>query len=157
MSIPTKDRNLLYIDSGGICAFPDCPQRLVESETDVDEATILGEAAHIVAESVQGPRGKEVINEEDRNKHTNLILLCRKHHKIIDSQPRTYSVAVLRQMKAEHQKRIQTALQKKEYSSTELVHERIQSTLLPITHLPQVLFSAPCSFDQSEIDEVKKR
>ena len=156
MSIPTKDRNLLYIDSGGICAFPDCPQRLIENETDVDEATILGEAAHIIAESVQGPRGKEFI--EDRNNHTNLILLCRKHHKIIDSQPRTYSVAVLRQMKAEHKKRIQNALKEKNDSnSKKLVQERIQSTLLPVTHLPQVLFSAPCSFDQAEIDEVKSR
>lgn len=108
-NIPDKEMKSLIADSGGVCAFPGCTQRFVEPGNAVDDAAFLGEMAHVVGNSHQGPRGDFPMSDDDRDKHTNLVLLCGDHHKIIDSQPRTYSVSVLRRMKEDHEGRIRRA------------------------------------------------
>ena len=141
-----------------MCAFRDCGRSLIESGGEGDSDAIIGEMGHIVGASRQGPRGDEPLDDTERNKHANLILLCPTHHTIIDDQLRTYSVAVLRQMKADHEARIATLAKKSvPESKPELRRERIQSTLLPVTHLPEAVFAAPCAFLQSEESEVKQR
>jgi hypothetical protein len=65
---------------------------------------------------------------------------------------------VLRQMKADHEGRIRkaagpTAPDRK----PELKQETIHSSLLPITHLPQAVFAAPCGYRDGQADEVRKR
>lgn len=45
---------------------------------------------------------------KERNEHTNLVLLCPTHHKVVDSQPNTYGVTELKAMKAEHEERIRS-------------------------------------------------
>ncbi len=154
----SKEKHIVYMNSAGFCAFPTCSKKLVEKANSKDDAAVLGELAHIVADKRQGPRGGDVLSEEDRAKHTNLILLCTEHHTIIDTQHRTYSVAVLRQMKADHENRVNQALSKAvPVPPIPLVNEKIQSTVLPITALPQAVFSAPCAFGESEYDQVKSR
>jgi hypothetical protein len=156
--IPDREKSILFLQSGGVCAFRGCGQTLVEPGTETDDDAILGEMAHIVADSRQGPRGEADLDKNERSKHTNLILLCRMHHRIIDSQPRTYSVAVLRQMKADHEARIRKALvMPAPEPRPELKRETIHSTLLPITHIPEAVFSAPCAFGEGEDNEVKQR
>jgi hypothetical protein len=155
---PDKEKHIVFMNSGGICAFPKCGAKLVEDPTPEDDAAIVGEVAHIIADSRQGPRGRENLSEADRQKHTNLILLCRKHHRIVDLQVNTYSVAVLRQMKVDHEAWVSRQLTKEHHHEPKkLKHEKIQSTLLRITHLPQAVFGAPCGFGPSERDEVKER
>lgn len=157
-SIPLKEIKLLFLQSGGICAFPRCGRSLIQPGTSQDDPTVLGEIAHIVADSRQGPRGTATLTEEERNKHTNLILLCGDHHKIIDSQPNTYSIPVLRQMKADHESRIRRATTPTVVEpKPELKKETIHSTLLTITHLPEVVFAAPCSFSNGEEERVRQR
>src|SRR5437868_1229307 len=90
---------VLLAESGGICAFRGCNRHLIANDTADDQATFTGEIAHIVADSRQGPRGDDPMDDETRNRASNLLILCGDHHKVIDSQPRTYTVAVLRQMK----------------------------------------------------------
>jgi len=63
-SIPQKEVKALCALSGGVCAFPGCGRSLVEPGTEDDDATFLGEIAHIVADSRQGPRG----NSPDRGR-----------------------------------------------------------------------------------------
>ena len=46
--------------------------------------------------------GNSPLTYEERNKYDNLILMCKVHHKIIDDQPNTYTVEVLKSMKAAH-------------------------------------------------------
>jgi hypothetical protein len=75
MSIPIQEQKILCLASGGVCAFLDCGVNLV-SVGAAGEETIIGEFAHIVAEQRQGPRGGEEIRESERNKASNLILLC---------------------------------------------------------------------------------
>lgn len=102
-SISQPEMKALFIKSGGVCAFPECPQELLEPGGAEEQVAIVGEMAHIVGEKRQGPRGDFPMKEEDRNKESNLILLCPKHHKVVDTQLRTYTVAVMRKMKADHE------------------------------------------------------
>jgi hypothetical protein len=155
--VPEKEMKLLCLKSGGVCAFRGCGRCLIEPGTALDDAVIIGEMAHIVADSRQGPRGDDVMDEKERSKHTNLILLCREHHKIIDSQPRTFSVPVLRQMKLDHEDRIKNATSNPVKETKEsLKVDTVHSTLLTVTHLPQVIFAAETDYLQTEYEEVKK-
>ena len=143
---------------GRFCAFPDCGKRLVEPGNAFDPAAFLGQMAHIVAESRLGPRGDSPLSEKDRDHNTNLLLLCGDHHKTIDSQPLTYSVSVLRAIKSDHEDRIRNATSPDTpQQAIELKREVIHGTLLPLTHLPQAVFSAPCEFTDRQEDEVKRR
>src|ERR1700730_6932395 len=104
--IPDRELKLLFLYSGNVCAFPACDKSLVEPGTLEDRPAVIGDTAHIVASSRQGPRGEDPLSDEDRDKYENLILLCTEHHTIVDTQLNTYSVAVLRQMKTDHERRI---------------------------------------------------
>ena len=157
-NIPDREMKTLIALSGGVCAFPGCDKRLVVPGNGHDAAAFLGEMAHIVADSRQGPRGDSPMSDEERDQHTNLVLLCGDHHKIIDSQPLTYSVSVLRAIKADHEDRIRQATSPDTpRPPIELKREVIHSSLLPLTHLPQAVFFAPCGFTDRQEDEVKRR
>lgn len=144
--------------SGGVCAHPDCDKELLETGNEVDNLAIVGEMAHIVGEKRQGPRGDFPLKEEERNKEANLILLCATHHTLIDDQPRTYTVAVLRKMKADHETRMRVSrLGPSEKTPVKLVTDKnIHSTVLPVTHFPEIVFSAPCKFTDQEDAKVKQ-
>ncbi len=157
-NIPDKEMKALIALSGGVCAFPGCNRRLVEPGNADDGAAFLGEMAHIVGDSRQGPRGDSPMPDEDRDKHTNLLLLCGDHHKVIDSQPRTYSVPVLQRIKEDHEGRIRRATSGPAPASPiTLTREVIHSSLLAVTHLPAAVFAAPCAFHEGQDDQVKER
>lgn len=156
-NIPQSESRILFGQSGGICAFPHCGRSLVEPGSSMDGPVLVGEIAHIVADSRQGPRGRESLSESDRNKHTNLILLCPEDHKIIDSRPETYSVAVLRQIKIDHESRVRKAVAvPAPRTASSPTTETIYSTILPVTHLPDAVFFATCTLDDGTEDQVKK-
>jgi hypothetical protein len=161
--IPAKEVKILCLMSGNVCAYPGCDRRLVEPGTEADDPAVLGEMAHIVGEKRRGPRGADKMPPSERNRHTNLVLLCGDHHKVVDSQPNTYSVPVLRQMKSDHEARIAAgngrrapgrpsrALPGVDSGARETIH----STLLPVTHLPAAVFAAPCAIPESRFEEVR--
>jgi hypothetical protein len=94
-----KHVKILWGRSGNRCAFPGCK---IELTSDGEEST-LGEMAHIVADSPNGPRGESDLTPEQRDEYSNLILLCPTHHTLIDSNPEEWSVEKLKQIKAEHE------------------------------------------------------
>lgn len=156
-SIPEREIKILFALSGGICAFHDCNKPLIAPGTTADGPVIVGEMAHIIAESRQGPRGIAKLSDEERNSHKNLILVCPDHHKVIDSQLTTYSVAVLRQMKYDHELRVQKATcPQAQPAEPQCKKEELFSTLLPVTHLPRVVFCAPCTLKDATDGEIKK-
>ncbi len=159
-NIPDREEKVLIGKSGGMCAFPGCRKRLMVDATATDDAVFLGEMAHIVGDSHQGPRGKDAMTDEERDKASNLILLCRDHHKLIDSQLTRFSVGVLRQMKHDHESWVdrQTgAVAVPTAPPEDMRTETIHSTLLPITHLPAAVFAAPCTFRERQEDLVRQR
>jgi hypothetical protein len=151
-----SDIKILFAESGGICAFRNCGRPIVQPATGEDDEVLLAQIAHIVAESLDGPRGNSPLSLEDRNKRANLLVLCTEHHAIVDRQTCTYSVAVLQQMKLDHQLRIRNATTSRERLHTaELSSETIYSTLLPVTHLPDAVFAAPCDVDDGGDEQVR--
>jgi hypothetical protein len=91
---------MLWGRSGGRCAI--CKKPLFEDESQTDDPSVLGEECHIVAEEPNGPRGSYPLPPDQRNRFSNLILLCLEHHKIIDDQPEKYTVEELHRIKQEH-------------------------------------------------------
>jgi len=97
--VPTsKTMKSLFARSGNRCAFPDCYVPLVE-ENDI----VTGEVCHIKARNAGGPRYDPTQTDRDRNGSANLILLCARHHKIVDDTPASYSAPVLCAMKKERE------------------------------------------------------
>ena len=88
----------LYIFSGNKCAMPDCKNVLID-----EYGTWIGEVAHIYAASDGGPRANTSLSQEERRGAKNLILLCRKCHKIIDDNVEQYPAEKLFQIKEEHE------------------------------------------------------
>ncbi len=156
MSILQADLKILYAESGGVCAFPKCGRRVLESATEADEAVLIAHTAHIVGESPDGPRGKSSLTLHERNRHTNLLVLCTEHHTVVDGQPNTYTVAVLQQMKLDHKLRILKATSGKiPDSSTRVSSEKVFSTLLPVRECPSVVFAAPCDLPDGQDEEIR--
>jgi hypothetical protein len=86
----------LFALSQNRCAFPGCTAPLIE-----DTGTVTGIICHIKARSERGPRYDPTQTEEERCAFDNLLLLCGRHSKLIDSEHHRYTVEVLRGMKAQ--------------------------------------------------------
>lgn len=72
----------------------------------VEGDSIIGEICHIRAVSPNGPRHDPEQSAVDRHAYDNLILLCAKHHKVVDDDPEAYTVQRLIKMKADHASRV---------------------------------------------------
>ena len=154
---PDKEWKIVLARSGGVCAFPGCGESLTKPGTDQDEAAFIGEVAHIVSDSRQGPRGDVELSDEDRDKHPNLVLFCQNCHDRVDKQPRTFSVPVLNRIKEQHENRIAAlASPAGPVDGVELKQERILSSLLPVTHLPRAVFAAPCGYGDHQDQVIKQ-
>jgi len=112
--ISVVDRKLLWGRSGNECAFPECGQALtmIPAEVGAESASpvpvVVGDEAHIVAEEDKGPRGDPSMPVSDRNAYLNRILLCPKHHRLIDKDRGIhFSVTQLQRMKADHEAQVE--------------------------------------------------
>ena len=91
---------VLFARSRNCCAFPSCPVPVVE-----DTGTVTAEICHICALSPRGPRYDKKQTHKERNSATNLILMCGRHHKVIDTETQKYTTAMLLEIKQEHEER----------------------------------------------------
>lgn len=71
---------LLYARSGNICAFPKCNHPIFN-----DGGLYVAELCHIKAANVGGPRYDPAQTDDERRSDENLLFLCHRHHKEIDS------------------------------------------------------------------------
>lgn len=112
MTIPTKDIKILWAKAAGRCSMPDCRKILVAEASNAvpSRNTIIGENCHIVGEKETSPRGESILNEDERNRYSNLILLCRNHHTIIDGDEAAWPVERLHLIKGDHEIWVETAL-----------------------------------------------
>jgi hypothetical protein len=100
-----KDIKILWGRSGNRCAI--CK---LELTPDGNRET-LGEMAHIVARSSDGPRGSIQLTDGDRDGYDNLILLCPNHHSEVDKNPDAWATERLRETKTEHERWVSDRLQ----------------------------------------------
>src|SRR5260370_212560 len=91
----------LFTLSGNRCAFPKCTNRLVEEPS----GTLVGKVCHIKGKSSGPGSNRYDKNQTDEQRHSvgNLIVLCPKHHDVIDDDEESYTVERLVKMKADHE------------------------------------------------------
>lgn len=94
-----KTLKRLFAVSGNRCAFPNCENTIV----DPTSGTVVGVICHIKAQSPDGPRYDPSQTDEERHGFDNLLLMCPIHHRIIDSDPESYTVPRLKEIKAKHE------------------------------------------------------
>lgn len=106
--ISEGERLKVWVRSGGRCAI--CNRYLLEGDLGASELT-FGEMAHIVGQqaSERSPRGLEDLDSSERDNADNIVLLCDDEHDEIDKpgSREKFSVDFLRQLKREHEERIQ--------------------------------------------------
>lgn len=88
----------LYAFSGNRCAFPGCTLPIVE-----DSGIVTGIVCHIKGRSPGGPRYDSTQTSAERHGYENLVLMCARHSKLIDSSPGTYPAETLWSMKSAHE------------------------------------------------------
>lgn len=108
MSITDKTRKVLWGRSGNLCAF--CKAHLVVDASDLDAESVVGDECHIISGAPSGPRHDPAFSPELTDGLSNLLLLCRVHHKLVDDQPETFTADTLRQLKANHEKWVKERL-----------------------------------------------
>jgi hypothetical protein len=111
MGILIKTHKMLWGRAANRCAFPECRLEQVMDASETDDESLVGEECHIVARERNGPRGNTPLASNSRDMYDNLILLCNVHHKLIDDQVNTYTVQVLKEMKASHEKWVRKSLE----------------------------------------------
>lgn len=109
MSIKAKTRKILWSRAGNRC--PIC-KRLLVHKLDVNNSDfVVGEECHIISSKKKGPRGSIKILE-DYDCYENLILLCANDHKLIDNFPETFTYPIVMELKKNHEKWIESAIEK---------------------------------------------
>jgi len=106
-TIPEKTKKLLLIKSGGRCQYKGCNISLYQdllTKRDFNAAYF----AHIVADSVGGPRGDKIKSPLLAKELSNIMLLCDSHHRLIDKiEVQKHSETLLLEMKKVHEERIE--------------------------------------------------
>ncbi len=105
-NISEKVKVRLWGKAGGRCEYEGCNDRLwLDSLTKAEfNAAYI---AHIVADKPDGPRGDQELSERLKDELSNLMLMCDKHHRLIDhGDVEGHPIKRLHQMKVIHEKRI---------------------------------------------------
>jgi hypothetical protein len=146
-AIPDPVTNRLFALSGNQCAFPGCTNAVTVQEPGEQPVT-LAQRAHIVGVGRQGPRSRETPISDDIDAVENLVLFCGEHHRIVDANPRIYSVQVLAKYKAGHEARI--APKNLRPAPPPLGTETVDLSLLPVSVLPGTVWKATSLFRTAE-------
>jgi len=111
MGLSKHDRKALWAKAGNRCTYnfdgETCNTELVK--VDNGKYVVLGRECHIVGKKPTSARYLE--DYPQRETYYNAILMCGKHHTIIDDNPDVYTIEVLHTMKDRHEETIQLALQ----------------------------------------------
>jgi hypothetical protein len=123
--IPVPTQLRLWVRAGGRCEFLGCNEYLLRDNLTLSE-TNCSDIAHIVAAKPGGTRGKDSLPVDERSKIENLMLVCKKHHKLIDDQKyaKKYPRELLMKFKREHENRIHRLTDIKPGNKTTVVRLR---------------------------------
>ncbi len=103
--IKEKTANQLWARAAGRCEFEGC-NCILDADPVTQDAENAGQIAHIVSVKDNWARGNQ-LPEELRDKIDNLMLLCYRHHRLVDEErPLDFTVEQLNAMKRKHEERI---------------------------------------------------
>ena len=100
MAVTERTKKHVWATHAGRCAI--CRELLVENGASTAAFSLIGDIAHIVADQHLGPRGGIPLSAAQRDHPDNLVLLCLRHHRIVDDDPVSYTVERLRAIRDEH-------------------------------------------------------
>lgn len=146
---------LIWSKGAGLCAFPGCRKSLSVEATAADPAALIGEIAHVVAHSGDGPRAEFDPPGGNRDGEPNLVLMCPTHHAEIDRQPKTWTVEQLVGCKETHERWVRESLSVQEAGADPgpMVQETVHSSLLPVAAIPRYVYLAPCTMTEPVVRE----
>lgn len=154
MAISDKTRKTLWGKSGNRCAI--CKIELVVSKINNNDLNI-GEECHIISSKENGPRFNPSLKDFDT--YDNLILLCRNHHKEIDSLVDSFPEEILRYMKQNHENWVTDTLTQNVESNEEAEKIRFLVRIVSGKDLLEIIFGAygyrvdydqPCNDEEAE-------
>lgn len=134
----------LFALSQNRCPFPNCDIPLVE-----DSGTIMGVVCHINARSRGGPRYDPQQAEQERHSFPNLILLCVRHSKLIDSEPNRYTAEWLAEIKQRSTPREFIELTRSDADKAELLLKKYRS--IQITGIDKITVNTAASVQASNV------
>lgn len=102
------ERCTLWAKYAGRCGM--CNSILYENDFTSDKVSIAN-LAHVIAHSDNGPRANHQISQEYKDSIDNVILLCPKCHKTIDSLPEIYTTEYLFDLKKRFETKIRVQTQ----------------------------------------------
>jgi hypothetical protein len=112
MNISDRDRKYLWGRAGNCCSYSyrgkKCNAKLLTHVNGVLHA--IGDECYIVGETPKDPRYVDAFPQ--RITYYNLILLCKEHHALIDSDPDIYTVKMLHEMKDNHEAEVEKEARK---------------------------------------------
>ncbi len=146
--IPLSQQKLVWAFSAGCCSFPGCPVRGLARATELDDAAVIAEVAHIHSYEDDGPRADLALSLKERNRYPNLLSLCPTHHTLVDKQPKSYPAEMLRRWKKDTEERVVVGLRNTMPQITFVELKQITASL--ITH------SGPVSLDFTVIPPAEK-
>lgn len=116
-SFPDPIKDIISKRAGYICSFPNCNSLLIGPGVENNEVVMTGECAHIFSAAAKGPRSSGTLTPAELKSISNGILLCRKHHKIIDRKHKSnkYTSDILTQMKDLHEFNISARIGENNY------------------------------------------
>lgn len=120
MGISSKTRKKLWGKSGNRCAM--CRIELIKASQAQKISVIIGEECHIVSKRKTGPRYEES-ESVNLDSYDNLILLCRNHHKEIDSNVDGFPREKLKEIKSKHENWVKSTIDKAISPELPKIHE----------------------------------
>ena len=110
--------------SAGICEFRGCNERLFYDNVTTAKFN-AAYVAHIIASDPGGPRGHKELSQKLSDKLENLMLMCDKHHTLIDDPStggKNFPAELLQDMKREHEENIEQVCNYLNKQRTEVVN-----------------------------------
>lgn len=127
MAISEADGKLLWGRAAGICSNPTCRADLTTILQGAKSYNV-GEMAHIIARSEDGPRGE---SGGGSDQYENLVLLCPTCHRHIDKSPDgTYTTEQLHLWKREHESAIRLRMSEVAYEELSDLKSEVAKLLM---------------------------
>lgn len=104
MTISQHSRKLLWGKSANRCTLCGC--KLSIARKSGSDESIIGDECHIVSATPGGPRYDPDMPKDLVDDYSNLVLLCKVHHRLVDDQVSSFSVSRLKKLKRKHEETV---------------------------------------------------